>query len=427
MSTRGVLWFLAISLIIGQTVRLPVLGQSGGFLVSDAAVAVLLLVAGSKYYVSRNRETLATHYLLLTTPFVLWSAFTLAVNSSTLEFKDLAVAGSYWLRTSAYLLLLPALLVIVRDPLTYQTLRRSFVAAGVIVTLLGFLQLILLPRLALLPAILVATSGGGWDPHEGRLVSTWFDPNFVGAFLGFVLFYLAAAVFTAQAKGQKLSFMTLTAAVAIAGSLTQSRSSASAVGAALLLMSPLMLLRLTVRQRAAALPLTAAVTSLSGLAAGLTVVLLGDRALGLLTFDPTITLRLQALASIWSLAQEHLLFGVGYNAWQFAARDAGLLTDFSLHSRAGADNSFLTLAVTTGIPGLILFCVPWLAVARQLLGRWLVQGQIVALAAVTSLLSLAIQAQFINSFLYAHLLVTLAIVTTLALSVSPTHVQSLPR
>jgi len=24
----------------------------------------------------------------------------------------------------------------------------------------------------------------GWDPHEGRLLSTWFDPNYVGIYFG---------------------------------------------------------------------------------------------------------------------------------------------------------------------------------------------------------------------------------------------------
>ena len=49
--------------------------------------------------------------------------------------------------------------------------------SSVILSILGFVQLILFPDFSFM-------SQYGWDPHQGRLLSTWYDPNFLGGFLG---------------------------------------------------------------------------------------------------------------------------------------------------------------------------------------------------------------------------------------------------
>jgi O-antigen ligase len=415
-------WLLAISLVLGQLVRFPLPGQSGGVLVSDIAVVFMLLVAGSKYgvrqfggQVSRNKRIPSTFYVILTTPFILWSLFTLVIHIGDYSTSELAIAFSYWLRTSSYLLLLPALLWVAREQRVYQALGRSFVSAIVVLLGIGFIQILFFPQLAALPASLLALSGGGWDPHEGRLVSSWLDPNFFGAFAGLALLYAVGSFFTqSSTRRSQIFFLVLTLALGVAGILTQSRSSVIAAVAAVFILSPLILLRLASQRTTGLLPAVIGLGSLAVIVVGLAALGLGDRLAGLLTQDPTVQLRLDSLVIVWRMAKEHPLVGVGYNAFQFAARDAGLSDGVSLHSRAGADNSFLTLAVTTGIPGLLLFCLPWLSSAGNLLWRWLVNGQVVAITSVVSVLTLAIHAQFVNSFLYAHLLIVLVIVIVLA-------------
>ncbi len=187
MIVRSSLYFLALSLIVGQTIRLPVFGQSGGLLISDIAVIAVLILAIIRYCVSGNRNRHTSYYVLLTTPFILWSLVALILQAGQLTPLELVVAGSYWIRTGSYLLLLPALLCMVYDQASFQALRRSFIVTTLCLVGLGAAQLLLWPRLAALPALLVFTTSGGWDPHEGRLVSTWLDPNFIGAFLSIAL------------------------------------------------------------------------------------------------------------------------------------------------------------------------------------------------------------------------------------------------
>jgi len=126
--------------------------------------------------------------------------------------------------------------------------------------------------------------------------------------------------------------------------------------------------------------------------------------------------RINSLELVWELAVDNSFIGAGYNRYQYVAQSAGLIGDFQIHSRAGAENSLLTLWVTTGVLGVGLFFVPWLALATWLVRRWWLNNQWQALAAAFSIVALFVQSQFINSFLYAHLLAVLALVVAMAVS-----------
>lgn len=412
--TDAALWFLGLSLVVGQLLRLPLWGQSGGLLVSDIAVVLVLGIAFLQY--CRHLLTIppaggtppmaVANYSLLTTPFIIWSLLTLAVNASSLAPIELTIAFSYWLRTSAYLALLPALLYLTRDPRYYRTLARSFIGAGGILVIIGLLQVFFLPNVAAFPALLLTITGGGWDPHEGRLLSTWLDPNFFGAFAVIFLFYISPKKTIGHAF-----FSVLTAAALI---LTQSRSNFVSLTLTLLALSPLIVLGLVRQRRRSRLALSASLLSIVVLTLSIAALSLGERLSGLFRYDPTVQARGEALAAAWRLAQETPLLGVGYNAWQFTDLRAGLVSDLTLHSRAGTDNSWLTLLVTTGLPGLFLFAAPWLALATATARRWLLLLDPASLAALLSIFFLALHAQFVNSFLYAHLLLTLACVCALS-------------
>lgn len=402
---------LIFSLMTGQLLRVPILGQSGGLLVSDLAVMLTLIAA-----YARPISPVALRYVLLCTPFILWSLLTLILAGWRLELSEVFIAGAYWARTSAYLLLLPALLQLCSNRKVYTALQSWFSIAILFLVGLGAAQLFLWPNLSALPPFILAATGGGWDPHEARLVATWLDPNFMGAFFGIAV--ITTTVFALEGRRRaRLYYSGLSGAAALAFAATQSRSSLVAALSVIFVFSPFVILRASATARRSSLPKAVAAISVITLVLSLTVVKLGDRARGLFTFDPTVAVRQESLANLWSVAQEHLIIGVGYNAFQFFSP-----TDNpALHSRAGADNSFLTLLITTGLPGVILFCLPWLVAARECGRRWLRRDNAGALAALASLLFLTVHAQFINSWLYGHLLITIAIVTALAVASPQQH------
>ena len=180
-----------------------------------------------------------------------------------------------------------------------------------------------------------------------------------------------------------------------------------------LILSPFVLRRLARQAPRALVPLAVGGASLSIIAALLAAAALGDRVAGFFTFDPTVQARLNSLADLSRLASEHAVVGVGYNAFQFIVEPGGLLRDTSLHSRAGADNSFLTLLITTGIPGLLAFVLPWSVIATRSLHRWLAGGHVFSLVVVASISALTLHSQFVNSWLYGHLLIVIAVIVAL--------------
>lgn len=402
------LWLIGISLVAGQLLRLPLPSQGGGLLLSDFAAASILGAA-----VVRGRYRLPSRQvriiLLSSLPFLTWAIGALVLNPLDLTIRELAIAASYWARLAVYVLLVPALLVLIEHhPPYYRVLEYSFYAAIVGLVTLGYVQLWVVPELA--------TLGGGWDPHRYRFVSTWLDPNFLGMFLVITLLWLSRP--GGARKHRNLPHLVLIIAAVGGLLLTQSRSSLMAAAVASMVVVPWLITSYLPRLKAAQkLMVSSTVVIALIISAGIGGVLLKERLTGLLSgTDPTVAIRYVALQHVWGLVQEHGWLGVGYNAYQFAALRQGLIGDFTIHSRAGSDNSWLTVWVTTGIAGLLLFIGLWLTIAGQLIARWRQDHRPTAAATLIALLAMVAHSQFVNSMLYAHLLVTLAIVVALALA-----------
>jgi len=400
---RLAIFFLGAALVAGQLLRFPVPGQAGGLLISDITVTSILIAAGVRFLGQREDERSVIAIILgFFIPFIMWSLFTLVVNAPQLPLTAILIAGLYWARLSSYLLLLPALLVLLKDRGLHTYLSRIFLGVLGVLVGLAVIQLWLVPDLQIF--------GRGWDPHIQRAVSTWLDPNYFGAFLVIGLLYCLALLPASRHRAALGLLAVLVFGVLL---LTESRSALIMLVVSTLVTLPWVIGRYGhLARRHWPLVLGTALLAVLLVSAG--VALLGERALGTVAFDPTVELRLAALERVWGLVTEYGLFGVGYNTYQFAAIRAGLIGDFSIHSRAGADNSLLTIWVTTGVVGVTLFLAMGASVALLLWQRWRLCRSPVALAAIASLGGLTLHSQFVNSLLYAHLLVALTIVVALA-------------
>lgn len=386
-----ILIFWVMSLAAGQLIRIPVLGQTGGVLVSDVVNIVVVLYAAA--YALRHPLAVqrARWALAAITPFLLWAIFTLLLHIQSLSVPEALVAVSYWIRLAVTLSLLPAFVVLLDKKGLGQ---RILVLLIIILPLLGYIQLLVQPSLEGLR--------GGWDPHRFRMVATWFDPNFFGGFLALILPY-------AVRKRTVFGVWILIAII-----LTQSRSTLVAIVAAGIV--GIILLLVSARLTSRAKQYAAALVTGALLCIVLIGILLGDRAINVLLHDPTTAIRLEGYGVVWrQLVEPNILLGVGYNAYQFAAKNAGLISDFSLHSRAGADSSVLTLLVTTGIIGTALLLAPILAGVALHARRFLQTKNTLSLCFVCATVALLVHSQFTNSLLYPHILMTYAFLAALSL------------
>ncbi|MEX2055242.1 MAG: O-antigen ligase family protein [Candidatus Andersenbacteria bacterium] len=412
----GLAWFirfpqlplllLLLSLVTGQVVRVVLPGQGGGLLVSDGAVLLLLVTTYYRLLLSQRWTVVSQRLLWLLLPFIGWSLYTLLLNPLGLAGTESLVALAYWIRLTLYLLLLPALVQLIQQRSGYRLLARGFLASLTLLAFLGILQVWLWPNVSVWP--------GAWDPHEGRLVSTWLDPNFMGGLFVISLPWLVTFYwhyFTTTHS--RVGVLTVAGVLCAALVATQSRSAVVALVVGVLVSSPLYL-AYGMRQRSIRrLVATVSLVVILVVSMAIGARWLRDRLGGIIMYDPTVEVRLQALPLVWEVASAHSVTGVGYNAYQFAAREAGLIGSFTIHSRAGADNSLLTLWVATGIPGVLLFVWPWLVIVGQQLRRFITHDFLPALGLITSLLVWLLHAQFVNSLLYAHLLLAVVILTAL--------------
>ena len=148
----------------------------------------------------------------------------------------------------------------------------------------------------------------------------------------------------------------------------------------------------------------------------LTMAVFFPRFAGLISIDPTVEARISSIQKALPIIADNSLLGVGYNAYQFAAHSTGAISNFQNHSRAGADNSLLTIWATTGLIGLALFSVFWVYIIRQLLVSLVQNKSLLSFMGLLCVLILVVHSQFVNSLIYSHLLITLIVILSLSLS-----------
>ncbi len=399
-------WLLAATLVAGQLIRLPLPGQGGGLLLSDIIAFILVVVLCLRPRTWSMKPEIVSLVTAISL-FIAWAGYRLwleiGIHLSTDEFL---IAGAYLGRLGVYLLLMPLLMhAASHNARIRSAVQSSFLAAVLLISMGGIVQYIFFPNVA-------AFNLAGWDPHQHRLVATWLDPNLVG-----LLFVIATPFFGykfIQTKQYWYAFST--ALVLISLVLTASRSSFIAAAGSFLLalgVSALTLRRPLSTHIRVALSATCLTLFISII---VLLFLFPQRFTGLITSDATVNLRAQALTqSVRYIVEPHALTGVGYNAYQFAAQDAGLISDFFIHSRSGADNSLLTLWATTGVIGIFL-----VGLIATLLWRIILTKQRhyflpfwVFFTAITAIL---IHSQFINSALYAHVLISAVFIIALTYS-----------
>ncbi|MDA1168774.1 MAG: O-antigen ligase family protein [bacterium] len=371
---------LFASLIVGQSIRFVVAGQGGGILVSDIAVVLFLLVAALSFPSSP----------LIVSPFLLWSISTLLLHSSQLQQSEIVIALLYWVRLASIVLLYPFGMAILQKAEVKAYAKKAFVYTYAILLSFGFLQLIFFPSLF--------GFGNGWDPHIQRMVGTWFDPNFFGAFLALSL---PAVVLWARSQAMRIGFFMMGS---IAILLTKSRSTFIAATVALCVCCVVWLFSSSFPKQWKKMVLPGLITL--GIVVAFAGIVLQERARQIFFHDPTIAIRMEAYKDVWRrLVEPHIFLGVGYNAYQVAAKDAGLISNYQIHSRGGSDSSILTLLVTTGIIGTALFLIP------ILLG-FIRHYSFLYIWATVFLL---VHSQFTNSLLYPHVLIPYILLVLLAL------------
>jgi hypothetical protein len=364
---------LFIGVVLGQLLRIqPVSGTSGAVLPVDLALIVVDVVLFARVLAAQKLKAFlggvwrhpVWKWSLL---FAGWAAVSLLLNLSHYTGKQDFVAFSYLGRLWAAFVFCWLAWFCWRDQAA--VVRRTFLFAAAALLLSGFVQLIFLGNFAFMTRY-------GWDPHLGRMLSTFFDPNYFGVFLALVLVSVFAGLL--RARGNLRRWWLAAVLVSWAGLfLTYSRSAWLAAAIALtglslkhslktalvvfLVFAAVLLIPNRLSQRFSD---SRGITHGTSNDAGAVTC---DAQAGK-TCDVSGSLRVVSIKRGLKLAEHHWVAGVGYNAYGYALVRQGIApaSRLSSHSAQGSDSSLVNIWATTGVVGLVFFLVFLLQALREL-------------------------------------------------------------
>lgn len=304
--------------------------------------------------------------------FLIFSILSLIFNTPLLSNREVIVAGLYLIRWLIY----AGLYFVIFDlqkifkKLKWDSFWRLLLAIGVLVAIFGLIQYLLWPDLRPLEVL-------EWDPHYYRVVSTFLDPGFTGLILALTLIL---NVILGWEEKDKRVWIVVGLITYLALALTYSRSSylAYLIGMGVIAW----------RKKVPRFFLTVILL-------GVVTLLILPRPAGeggKLGRRYTIEARIVNWQNTLTVARDHSLFGVGFNAYRYAQRDYGFLEKEkwqATHAGAGADSSLLFILATTGIFGLIAYLWLWWKIIQT--------KNLVILASAAALL---VHSLFLNSLFY---------------------------
>ncbi|MFH0829530.1 MAG: O-antigen ligase family protein [Candidatus Kerfeldbacteria bacterium] len=400
-----------LSLILGQLVRIPAFGTEGAILPNDIILPGLfagwLLKGLLERRVGFPSSPLSWPIGTMLGVFVL----TFIAGIAQLPFvttHEQFVAALYIIRWLEYALLFFVVADTVRTQKIGARLLWTLFVSAVALAVLGFVQLKLFPDFGFMVP-------KGWDPHIGRLLSTWFDPNFLGGFFSFIAVTSAGIAFFVAGR-QRTALWTVAALMFIGLVLTFSRS-----GYAAFIVGVTVLTFIKSRRFFLLLVVVAALVVMG-------VPRVQERVLGAFRIDETAKTRIVSWQNALSVVRDFPVTGIGYNTYRYVQVDYGFQKNASEHSAGGSDSSLLTILVTTGPAGLAVYL--WLlwayvSIAWQSYHKGttpLIRG--LGLGALSAIASVTAHSLFINSLLFPHMMETIAVV--FGVLVGLRYVESVP-
>lgn len=396
---------------LGELVRLPI-GSDNGILPNDILVGLTVGI----WFFDRLFIKRTFPHNSLTLPFISFSviAFISLLNGgANLTFPEILKSSLYLIRFIEYFMLTFVVFDLAHHKYFQTKILNILFISAFLIAIFGFIQLKIYPDFTKL------AMEQGWDPHQNRLLSTWFDPNFVGGLFAFTICLIVSKVIYCRHFKSKLPLIILGAILLSALFLTYSRSAYLALLAGTGLIGIFKSKKIIIYGLVALL----IILPLSNRAQDRVIDLWSSAKSFLVeTYelpDPSARLRLDSWGNALTIFKDHPLLGVGYNTYSHAQTGYGFMTDEAHHAATGSDSTFLTVLATTGLIGATIYL--WLILAILWFSAKNTKN-ILSFGFLSGFLGLLIHSVFVNSLLYTPLLIF--IYTALGIILAPKLHQS---
>jgi len=388
--TKYLFFLILLIFPLGQLLRLDLTSFSAGLKVQAIDILVFCYVL---FWLGRNlfekAKVRLPPFFKQLLAFILIAFLSLLWQIRSLTPWEFLTALFYWLRLFNFVLFFWATVDLLKKE--ELPIFDYLLADGIVIAFFALLQYLVLPDTRFL-------FNFGWDKHYFRAIGTFLDPGFTGLLL--VLTFIIWLVYWSE-KSVKKNFFFFTAGfiLILAIGLTFSRISY------LSLFFILGLMLLMGKKWRFFLYL--------GVMFLLLVFLLpkpGGEGVNLWRTSSLLA-RLDSYKQTFIIIKDHPLLGVGYDAFRYAQRNYGFLSEEnwqSTNAGAGTDNSFLLVFATTGIFGLMFFLNFWVKAIFLSFTYWRKSQS--ALVFFLSWVVLSLSAFSMNSLFYAWVLCWLMIV-----------------
>lgn len=364
---------LLLSITLGQLVRIPI-GTHGGITLLDSSVIFLTILGLIKVKLRLKNPPIFLKVFFGFLSICLVSLFFTPLHLTNAQYIS---SLFYTVRLAFYTLLFWLIISKVFGNLQDIIVSLLFYS-GLGIATLGLLQFLLIPNLDFM-------SQYGWDPHYFRTVSTFFDPNFAGAYLTLTLI-LGYQKLRNTNKWHILFLLVIFLALLT----TFSRSSYL-----MFLVSGLSFSLLKKSKRLLILTFTLFI-----------IFLLGFYFYTLFIAQPRNIDRGQSASfriSTWQqgldIFQHSPILGVGYNSYRYAVSEYNLADNqfIQSHGASSNDSSLLSILATTGIAGFIIYILFLITLLKTSL-----KNNLILIAAILGLL---VHSVFANSLFYPFILI----------------------
>lgn len=378
-------------IVFGQLGRIPPL--SGEIVVIDLLVGLLFVGWIMRMLWIKERPVM-TSFHMVWLAFLAITLIGLVGTPLLLDTGELARNGLYWVRLVMYSSVVWIIPSIITTKEQGVAVLRWIATTGLILAVIGFIQLALYPDIGPLAKY-------GWDPHVGRLVSSFVDPNYLGGF-----FAIALAVYLVRGLGAYGKFPWIEVALLLVATMaTFSRSGYLAVGVVVLAFGLRYSWKLLIIALCCIIPLALAVPRVR------------ERVAGGFSIDATSQARIESWERALQVIGAFPFLGVGYNNYRDAQLELRIL-EGGKDSRAasGSDSSLLNVQATTGFVGAGVFLAALILIGRraqQYLRKTASVNQHAALALILVGPAIFVHSFFVNSLFYPFIFFPLMLLVAL--------------
>lgn len=359
-------YLLFFAFLSGELLKFPIFGISGGTFL-DIAVFILVVLSLYKLKFKLKRPPLIVKLGVL---FICLCLLSLIFTPLNLNIIEKFISFSYSVRLALYVFL--GYLIYSTNNLQ-KNISHLLIYSGVTLAVLGLLQLILFPDLEFLTI-------NNWDPHYFRVVSTFLDPNFIGAFFVLTLLLIIQREYRLKLLLFSIVFIALLA--------TFSRGA--------FLMFAVSFFSLSILTKSAKIGLLAIILTII---LTLTFPLYNKIIAQPRNIDraESAQFRLNSWQQGLRIFENSPLLGIGFNSYRYGLREYNLTNSQHLNSRGSAsnDSSLLHIAATTGLIGLFSFILLLISI---FIYSW--KDKIL----VSALVGLLVHSFFANSLFYPFIL-----------------------